>query len=57
MPEIYKVIFLIGMMWNFIYVFSYAYYQLKNRNYKGFVGICLVLTSIFILFSFNLESF
>ena len=57
MPLSFILIFLVALLWNFIYLFSYGYNIRKKGNYIGIVGICLVLTLTFLLFSLNLITF
>lgn len=57
MPSIYKIILTAAFIWNFIYLFSYMVYEAKQRHFAQIVGICLLLTSAFVLFVLNLTTF
>lgn len=57
MPYIYKIIFFIALIWNFIYLFSYGNYERKKGNFLGFIGVCLILSAVVGLFLLNCITF
>ncbi len=57
MPYIYSVIFLIGIIWNAVYVFSYALYEKKAKNLKGFVALCILFLVAVCLFLVNFVTY
>jgi len=53
MPQVFKFIFSIALIWNSIYIFSYARFEKNKGNFIGFVGICILLAVVICLFSLN----
>lgn len=53
MPQVFKFILLLFLIWNSIYIFSYARFEKIKGNIIGFVGICILLVVVISLFSLN----
>lgn len=53
MPEFFTLIFSAAILWNSVYLISYALYEKKSGNLGGFVGICLILATVLYMFSLN----